>query len=121
MSDGWVKAHAEMIRSREFVNLSDSAWRLYGSATIYAGTEATDGLLTSRDLAALPSYKRSARDELARAGLLTFMNKGIWYLSRYTEQQRSKAQIEQQQEAGRKRAEAFRASQKRKATDRWTP
>lgn len=97
----WIKLMDSMADHPDVVGLSDSAFRSYVQAMFYSSRHKTDGWVP---LAAERSVMRRSRDaaELVDAGRLVERSDG-WLIVNYLEHQRSRAQIEAEREAARKR------------------
>ena len=101
MSGTWFKVSNNFPDHVDVIGLSDSAFRSFIQSLAYSSRNETDGWIPVAAARRVMSKKRDAA-ELVEAGRLVERSGG-WLIVNYLDHQRSKAQIEAEREAARKR------------------
>lgn len=102
-------------RNRKVFGLSDAAFRLYVSAIDWSREQRTDGVLTEKDMPAIPRLPRSWRAvalELTGAGLWHQLDDG-WQIHDFLDWQDSADEVAVKQSRARERMRRVRANSER--------
>lgn len=108
----YVQVDVTFPDNRHIEGLSDAAFRLHVSGICYCGANLTDGFIADHRVQRLvPRFRKSALSELADSGRWV-RGVGGWLIHDYLKHQRSKAQVEKELEAAKKRAHEWRTKER---------
>jgi hypothetical protein len=112
----WVRLDDSMPDHPKFVDLSDSAFRLWVHGMCYANRQLTDGIVPATALKVLRKRPVDAA-ELVRAGLWSPLEGGGgWRIHDYSEYQPTRDKVLKQRQTTRNRLERWRNAQKAKGS-----
>jgi hypothetical protein len=108
------------LNDRRIQQLSSDAFFAFSNALLWTESNRTDGVIKFADLELIPRCKSAQADELVAAGLWRNRRDDGWVIAVYTDTQRSRKQLENQDKyltRERERKAAKRAAERLRRAD----